>query len=172
MATERETPQEEPSVPDLLTQYAQARERRRVVRLATLSGLMILIMVGSFAEVSMYGTSRIFAVEAAIVAVALVLGLAFGYSGLLFWLAWSFAEHTIRRGATRWNPVHLIGIMGLSALACLPFAAMALHEDQNPLRALILFAFLFWVKGSATMLGYCAKFWSMRRSDESEDLRL
>lgn len=140
--------------------HARSRQVRGwVIKLVTGLVLIGLIIAGAY-ELFTFGTARILATEALVLAVVLAIGFALGYSALLFWLGWSVAQVGLKKGLTRPALGTAFGMLGCSVLAALPFASLAINEDHNLYRAVLLLAFLSWINASALLLGYFSKFYS------------
>ena len=153
-------PNFEEKVDELLSQYA--REKARLAsrkKMLISSSLVGLFSVGIY-ETLTFGTTRVVAVETALMASILIAAMAIGYSIFLFWLGWNYGDYALKKGFTCIQFRHVGLLVFLSACAASPFAAMMLSEERSGWGAGTLFAVLFWINTSALVTGYGSKVYS------------
>lgn len=121
-------------------------------------GVSLLILAGAtLYEYGTRGTSYLLAVESAIIATILAIGLLLALSGVVFGLSWNFAQCSIDRGETRPVAKHIVCMIIYSILAALPLATI-LGIETNPGQAVLAFIAVFWVTASCSVFAYLARF--------------
>jgi hypothetical protein len=142
---------------DLLMEWARqhdAKQRRRRVLGSALGGM---VLVGGIAELGFHGTPYVLGSVLGVAVALVLLSIGIGYSGFLFYLAWSYAKWCQDKGQTRPLVVQVLTILLLAALGALPIAAFTIRDEVDG-KFWVALGFLLWNNASVSVLGYMTRF--------------
>lgn len=142
---------------DLLSEWARQHEasyrRKRIAGVVLASA----VVVGGLLELGLAGTPYVFSFALGALLVLLLIAVGIGYSGFVFFVAWSYAKWCREKGQVRPSIIQMLGIVVVSALGALPVAAFTIRDDVDS-RFWVALGFLLWNNASAATLGYLSKF--------------